>query len=469
MNFPELRKNAAWLLPGLFIKRWLIIGVAGLLIMSIGAALLLNMQPVAYVIRTLEHIALTVPASASGSLLMLLGALLLFLGSSRIYNNFLSVMREDGFDSDFLEAMYRKRKLAKGPRIVAVGGGTGLSTLLRGLKDYTSNITAIVTVGDDGGSSGRLRTEQGIIPPGDIRNCIAALSDEEQMITELFQYRFRSGPGLEGHSFGNLFLTAMCQITGDMVSAIKESSKVLKIRGRVLPSTLDNVHLVAEMEDGSIVEGESNIPEARGKIKRLSCNPAQPTPLPEVLDAIENAELIILGPGSLYTSVIPNLLIEPIAKAIAAKNVAKLYVSNIMTQPGETDGYSVSDHLRAIIDHVNGEDIVNGVIVNTELPEALLDKYKNAGYDLVNCDTEQCNALNVDVVTRLLVDEKDDVVIRHDSRHLARAIIKWYRYDYLKEHGKETMGEHETPMRIVKESPKVVDAQAKPTSRVNSK
>lgn len=232
-------------------------------------------------------------------------------------------MIDGGSNHSLLENLYRRRKLNRGPKIVAVGGGTGLSMLLRGIKNITNNVTAIVTVGDDGGSSGRLREEMGVLPPGDIRNCIAALADDEDLVTKLFQYRFKTGEGLEGHSFGNLFLTALCSITGDMYRAVKESSNVLSIRGRVLPSTLDDMKLVAEMEDGRIIHGESNIPEAHGKIKRLYTDPQNCRALDDVIEAIRDAELIILGPGSLYTSVTPNLLIKDIANEIAKSNAKK--------------------------------------------------------------------------------------------------------------------------------------------------
>lgn len=270
-------------------------------------------------------------------------------------------MIDGGSNHSLLENLYRRRKLNRGPKIVAVGGGTGLSMLLRGIKNITNNVTAVVTVGDDGGSSGRLREEMGVLPPGDIRNCIAALADDEDLVTKLFQYRFKTGEGLEGHSFGNLFLTALCSITGDMYRAVKESSNVLSIRGRVLPSTLDDMKLVAEMEDGRIIHGESNIPEAHGKIKRLFTDPQNCRALPDVIEAIRDAELIILGPGSLYTSVTPNLLIKEIAHEIAVSKAKKIYVCNIMTQPGETDGYSVSDHINALVNHAGSKKIIDAV------------------------------------------------------------------------------------------------------------
>lgn len=426
MKLPNIRREATWLIPGLSIKRWVFIGIAGALFILFGGMLALGLQPVSFVIDILRNIAAQVPSHFSGPVLMLIGILLSYYGTKRISGTVFSAMEMEG-DAALLEAIYKRSKLLQGPRIVAIGGGTGLSTLLRGIKHYTSNVTAVVTVGDDGGSSGRLREEQGIIPPGDIRNCIAALANEEKLITELFQYRFKTGQGLEGHSFGNLFLTAMCRVTGDMMSAIKESSKVLSIRGQVLPSTLDSVQLVAEMEDGTIVEGESNIPEAKGKIQRLMCKPNNPTPLPDVIKAIEQAELIILGPGSLYTSVIPNLLIREITNAVAKSKAPKVYVANVMTQPGETDGFTVGDHIQSIIDHAHSRPVITAAIVNSILPPALVEKYENAGYRPVIIDSQRCRQLGVEIFERPLVDSNESQVIRHNPKLLARGIIEWFK------------------------------------------
>ena len=426
-KFPRL---ATWLMPGLSIKRWIGIASAGLLLVFVGAALILNLQPITMVIDFLKFLARLFPAHISGPIALSAGLVLAYFGFRRAYATVKAALQQEGRDSDLLEALYRQNKLIHGPRIVAIGGGTGLSTMLRGLKKYTSNITAIVTVGDDGGSSGRLREEQSIIPPGDIRNCIAALADEEQLITELFQYRFKTGSGLIGHSFGNLFLAAMCHITGDMYSAIKGSSKVLNICGQVLPSTLENINLAAEMDDGTVVVGESLIPQAKGKIKRLKCIPESPKTLPEVVDSLHHAELIILGPGSLYTSVMPNLLIKEIAEAVSRSKAPKLYIANIMTQPGETDGYSVGDHLVAILDHCPYPNMINGVVVNNWLPEQLLEKYLSHGYKPVELDRERCISLGVQVVEKLLVDESEHLVVRHNPAQLARAIIHWFKREY---------------------------------------
>ena len=299
--------------------------------------------------------------------------------------------------------------------------------MLKGIKKLTNNITAVVTVGDDGGSSGRLRHEMGILPPGDIRNCIAALADDEDLVTKLFQYRFKMGEGLEGHSFGNLFLTALCSITGNMVRAVQESSKVLNIRGRVLPSTLDDMKLAAEMDDGTIVEGESNIPETGKKIKRLFTQPANCKPLPDVIKAIKDADLIILGPGSLYTSVIPNLLIKDISAAISRSKAKKIYVCNIMTQPGETTDYTASQHVQAILDHAGYPNMFEAVLVNNSLPDDLSPDYEKANSYPVKVDIDVIKKKNINVVTTRLYEENDQKYVRHSPSRLARAISYWYK------------------------------------------
>lgn len=456
-------RKATWLLPGLSIKRWLGLTVFGLFFIVMGLALLLNLHPVSSTLEFFQGLAPYIPNSYSGPLLLGFGALILYIGFRKAYFTVFTAITPDGRDPDLLEALYRRNKLDHGPQVVAIGGGTGLSTLLRGVKRYTSNITAIVTVGDDGGSSGRLREEQGIIPPGDIRNCIAALADEEQLITELFQYRFKNGQGLEGHSFGNLFLTAMCRITGDMVSAIKESSKVLNIRGRVFPSTLDNICLVAEMEDGTIVRGESQIPEVRKKIKNLTCDPSNPKPLPDAIHAIQHADLILLGPGSLYTSVLPNLLIAEIAQAISKSKAPKVYVVNVMTQPGETDEYSMADHLQTILDHTPYPNMVDCVFANSWLPEELVERYRQAGCEPVQMDVERCRQLGVQVVQKLFIDETETKVVRHNPKRLARAIIQWYKREYGRKIKKTTPTDTTPPT----EPPQQPDEFPGPTDLIN--
>ncbi len=422
----RMPKDAGWLLPGLQVKRWFGLIIIGTVIALLGLCVLFNMRPVYFAVGILKYIAVTVNQELLGVILVLLGAYV-FLKGWKNTNYSILDLTEDRDRHALLESLYKRRKLNYGPKIVAVGGGTGLSTMLKGIKKITNNITAVVTVGDDGGSSGRLRQEMGILPPGDIRNCIAALADDEDLVTKLFQYRFKTGEGLEGHSFGNLFLTALCSITGNMVRAVQESSKVLNIRGRVLPSTLDDMKLSAEMEDGTIVEGESNIPETGKKIKRLFTVPSHCKPLPEVIQAIKEADLIILGPGSLYTSVIPNLLIKEIAEAISKSSAKKIYVCNIMTQPGETTGYSASDHIQAILDHAGYPDMVQAVLVNNSLPDDLSPDYEKSNSFPVVVDIDAIKAKNINVVTTRLYEENDQKYVRHSPSRLARAIAYWYK------------------------------------------
>ncbi len=430
MNIKEqeirIAEKARWLIPGLQIKRWFLLYFVGAALVFIGFLIIFGFRPVYYMMKFVHHIANVVPTSWLAVSMVLFGLGLLCIAWSKTNISLLSA-RDDFEAQDLLESLYRRRKLNNGPKIVAIGGGTGLSMLLKGIKNITNNITAVVTVGDDGGSSGRLRSELGILPPGDIRNCIAALAKDEDLVTKLFQYRFKTGEGLEGHSFGNLFLSALIAITGDMVRAVKESSNVLSIRGVVLPSTLDDMKLVAEMEDGRIIHGESNIPEARGRIKRLFTDPAKCTALPEVIRAIREADIIILGPGSLYTSVIPNLLIEEIASEVALAKAKKVYVCNIMTQPGETDGYAVSDHIKALFNHAGSKDIIDTVIVNDFIPANPAQKYRLSGSFPVLVDYDNIEKLGVNIFTRKLIEDNKEGLVRHSSVRVARAINLWYK------------------------------------------
>lgn len=425
----KMPEDVKWLMPGLQVKRWFALIFLGAVLMTLGVLILFDIKPVFYTMEFIRKIAMNVSTEWIAFAIVMFGAGMFFKGWQKTNLSML-----DGADKQsLLENLYRRRKLNRGPKIVAVGGGTGLSMLLRGIKNITNNVTAVVTVGDDGGSSGRLREEMGVLPPGDIRNCIAALADDEDLVTKLFQYRFRNGEGLEGHSFGNLFLTALCSITGDMVRAVKESSNVLSIRGRVLPSTLDDMKLVAEMEDGRIIHGESNIPEAHGKIKRLFTDPQNCHALADVISAIREAELIILGPGSLYTSVIPNLLIQEISHEIAKSNAKKIYVCNIMTQPGETDGYSVCDHINTIMKHAGSKKVIEAVLVNDFMPSNLAKKYEMAGSYPVKLDFENLKKLGVKLVTRKLIEDSKEGLVRHSSNRVARAIYYWFRKEHKNE------------------------------------
>lgn len=437
MEIKNIRKNVKmpedmmWLVPGLQVKRWFALIFLGSILMTLGVLILFDIKPIFYTMEFIRNVAMNISTEWVAFGIVMFGAGIFFKGWQKTNLS----MIEGSDKHSLLEALYRRRKLNRGPKIVAVGGGTGLSMLLRGIKHITNNITAVVTVGDDGGSSGRLREEMGILPPGDIRNCIAALADDEDLITKLFQYRFKSGEGLEGHSFGNLFLTALCSITGDLVRAVKESSNVLSIRGRVLPSTLDDMKLVAEMEDGRIIHGESNIPEAHGKIKRLFTDPQNCRALSDVITAIKEADLIILGPGSLYTSVIPNLLIQEISEEIANANAKKIYVCNIMTQPGETDNYSVSDHVNALISHAGGRRIIDTVLVNDFLPSNMAKKYEQSGSYPVKLDAENLRRTGVKVFPKKLIEDSKEGLVRHSSNRVARAIYYWYRREMKSEKG----------------------------------
>ena len=424
----KIPKQAGWLIPGLQVKRWFALIFIGTVFMTIGILILFDLQPIYNTMQFISKIATKISTEWLAFGIVMIGAAVFFKGWQKTNLSILDI-EEDRNNDMLLEHLYRRRKLNRGPRIVAVGGGTGLSMLLSGVKNITNNLTAIVTVGDDGGSSGRLREDLGILPPGDIRHCITALADDEDLVNKLFKYRFNNGEGLEGHSFGNLFITALCDITGDMVSAVRASSKVLSIRGRVLPATLDDMKLVAQMEDGRIVHGESTIPEAHGKIQKLFTEPIDCKALPEVIQAIRNAELIILGPGSLYTSVIPNLLIKEISDEIIKSKAKKIYVCNIMTQPGETDDYKVSDHLKALINHAGSNKIVDAVLVNDYLPDNLADKYKDANSYPVILDTAEVKKLGIKICAKKLIQDSKEGLVRHSSTRVARSIYYWFRKD----------------------------------------
>ena len=332
--------------------------------------------------------------------------------------------------------------LSRGFRVVALGGGTGLSTLLRGLKELVisrpgehatpehpiADLAAIVTVTDDGGSSGRLRRENRILPPGDIRNCMVALSRDEALLGRLFQYRFHAGRGLVGHNFGNLFLAALTHVTGDFTEAIRVSSKVLAIRGRIFPSTLSNVHLVAKLENGRTVHGETRITASRSPIKTLSLSPRRVRPLPKAIEAIKQADLILLGPGSLYTSILPNLLIPEIASAIAKSKAPRVYVANLMTQPGETSGYALADHLRAIQTHVRHR-VIDWVVANRQAvsPE-VARRYRAQGAEPVAIDLPALQKLGFRVILDNLLEEHG--VIRHNTHRLSRLLLEEFLHHH---------------------------------------
>ncbi|MGB3296528.1 MAG: gluconeogenesis factor YvcK family protein [Phormidesmis sp.] len=418
-----------WLKPGLFVKRWLFLSTVGIFAVGLGIMVWLKLTPVFYTVKfvgnLLNWITRLVPNYISGPLAILGGVLFIVWGQTRTLGAIVEVLLPANGEDNLWDAIATHRRLRRGPRVVVIGGGTGLSTLLRGLKHHSTNITAIVTVADDGGSSGRLRREMGGIPPGDIRNCLTALADEEKLLTELFQYRFETGNGLRGHSFGNLFLSAMNEITGDWEKAIAASSQVLAIRGRVLPSTLSDVSLWATLSDGRRIEGESNITKARGNVDEIGCLPADPPALPQAIEAIESADYIIVGPGSLYTSIIPNLLVPELVEALAAREVPRIYICNIMTEPGETQGYTVSEHIQAI-DRACGQYLFDAVLVQKRMPSATaIDRYLKEGSTPVILDRKAVIDSGRRILIANVMDENNSTV-RHDPERLARVLMRWY-------------------------------------------
>ena len=421
-----LKRIYKWLMPGMKIKRWILLSWLGLTLFSMGFLLFVNLKTpldIEYEIIGFirQSTGVTIPPLWFELFLIILGIILLIVGILKWFRSIYEAVVPYNKKS-LVDMVYDRRLLGQGFKIVAVGGGTGLSSLLRGLKKYTSNITAVVTVADDGGSSGRLREEIGILPPGDIRNCLVALADEENLMSSLFQYRFTDGESLGGHSFGNLFLAAMTEIAGDFDKAIKQSSKILAIKGKVLPATLCPVTLNAVMEDGQIVEGESHISHDERKIEKVFAKPDVCLPSAGVLEAMAEADLIILGPGSLYTSVIPNLLVKGIVEAINKSRAISLYVCNVMTQPGETDGYTASDHLETLRKHAPGIQI-NYCLVNDEIPSpSILKKYKLEGADAVKADVIKIEEMGSRPITASLISESN--LVRHDSDKLAERIMR---------------------------------------------
>lgn len=415
-----------WMYPGIKLKRWLLLFSLGVIAASIGLAIVFNYKYVGAIEETIFRMAYLMTGNyyyavttLVGITVILCGLAVMTLATRQIIRSVISVLIPEGADR-LIEIIFEKRKLNRGPAVTVIGGGTGLSVLLRGIKSVTSNITAIVTVADDGGSSGRIRQDLGIIPPGDLRNCLVALADTEPLMEKLFQHRF-SGGGLAGHSFGNLFIAAMTEVLGDVEKALKESSKVLAVRGQVLPASTEAVRLAAEMEDGSIVEGESNIPLAHKRIRQVFLRPRDATPVKSALEAIREADAVILGPGSLYTSVLPNLLVKEVADVLRQTSAVKIYICNVMTQPGETDGYTAADHVQAILDHV-GPGAIDYVVVNSQdVAENLRAVYADQGAYPVVADIEAIEAKGIKVEAANIISETN--LVRHDPVKLSRTII----------------------------------------------
>ncbi|HMD03010.1 MAG TPA: YvcK family protein [Candidatus Baltobacteraceae bacterium] len=430
MNLRSLR-FVRWLYPGLGVKRWVLLTLVGAIMLVNGISRWVTAEGGHFEINEFIDSVFNdfdVPLSWLSWIFMVAGSICIALGIRYWLRSIVGALAPKGGEN-IVDALLDMR-LQRGYKIVAIGGGTGLSTLLRGLKRYTTNLTAVVTVSDDGGSSGRLQKELGILPPGDIRNCLVALADDEAMVTDLFRYRFSEGEGLSGHSFGNLFLAAMTGITGNFDRAVKESSRVLNIKGRVLPATLDPVRLRATFADGTVVRGETNISRSHGPIAKLELEPSRVAPLEEVLSAIREADAIVLGPGSLYTSILPNVLVDGIAQAVAEASCAKIYICNVMTQPGETDGFTASQHVYALFDQA-GARVCDYAIVNEEPPKLLLETYAEEGQVPVVPDVAAIEALGVRVVRARVISETQTV--RHDPQKLADVVLKLVD-DYVAEH-----------------------------------
>ncbi len=410
-----------WLAPGLGVKRWLIVILVGATMIGLGFAVLVldfyRTAPETWWLPALSFLSLRFLARPIRALIFGgIGIGFILLGTYKLNRSLLKPYMVPG--KPVLDAVSAFRKKERGPRIVVIGGGTGLSSMLRGLKNHTTNLTAIVTVADDGGSSGMLRRNMGVLPPGDIRNCLTALSDDEALLTQIFQYRFGEGAGLNGHTLGNLLITALADITGSFEKAVAESGRVLAVKGRVLPATLHDVKLIADKstnEDKSEIRitGESNIPLVEGRIKRVWLEPDNPLAFPPAVQAILNADLIIIGPGSLFTSILPNLLVPDLSEALKVSRATKFYICNVATQSGETDGFSTADHIHTIEKHLN-QRIFDLVICNQKqdinLPE---------GVDWVRIDEnlgEEYSTYSSD-----LIDPKNPW--RHDSDRLAQVIM----------------------------------------------
>lgn len=408
-----------WLRPGIKIKRWILFALLGILLIAFG------------VNEFVVHKIYSPNYKLFWAFLNIAGFFILYVSVTEGMKSIIALINKGylkvSFDNKKIESLiYEKRLLVKGPKIVVIGGGTGLSTMLRGLKYYTSNITAIVTVADDGGGSGDLREDLGMLAPGDIRNCILALADTEPLMDELLQYRFKDGR-LKNQSFGNLFLAAMDGISDNFEDAVQKMSSVLAVTGKVLPVTLDDMKLKAKYKNGNIVEGESNIPEEaiaqKTSIERIMIDPENARALPDALEAIYDADAIIMGPGSLYTSVLPNLLVKDIAYAVKKTKALRIYVSNIMTQPGETDGFTASDHVKTIYSHV-GHGIIDYVVANVEpIEEDLKEKYLKENSKLVDFDRKELDKLGVTTIEANLIEIKKGL-IRHDSDYLARVLAE---------------------------------------------
>jgi uncharacterized cofD-like protein len=423
-NRGEVGKLFRWLAPGLGVKRWFFILFCGITLISIGVALLLldvyRTAPETWWLPVLTYLSLKpLPRILRVIIFGIIGLGLIGGGLWGINRSLLVPFLRPGVELVEQVAGYRRRE--RGPRVVVIGGGHGIATVLRGMKEHTQNLTAVVSVADDGGSSGELRRNLGILPPGDIRNCLAALSDDEALLTQLFQYRFGEDTGLGGHSFGNLFISALADVTGSFEQAVAESGRALSVHGQVLPSTLHNVRLVADVQIPQVqnevrVKGESQIPLTAGRVRRVWLEPDDASAYPPVIQAILSADMIIIGPGSLYTSILPNVLVRDLLNAIHASIALKVFVTNIATQPGETESYNCRDHVKALEDLI-GENAIDVIICNSCYDGGLMP-----GTYWVRADSDIEDAHRLYVADLLDRDRSG----HHDAIKLAQVLMDLY-------------------------------------------
>jgi uncharacterized cofD-like protein len=409
------------LIPGISLKRWLCVGFLGLVLIALGVIFSLDISTAPTFISFLESVTLQSESNLlRGSVFIGVGVLAAIVAGYGLARSLGNVSQRTGHWT-LLDSLYVERVLGSGPRITVIGGGSGMPNLLRGLKLYTSNISAVVTVADDGGSSGRLRDELGILPPGDIRNCLVALADSEDVMQQLMDYRFESEGQLNGHSFGNILIAALAGIRDDFYRGVEVAAELLAIRGRVLPSTSDNVTLVGSTVSGKTLIGETRVGNSADRLRSLALIPANPEAHPEAVRAIEDADMVIIGPGSLFTSIAPNLLISGIAKALAESSAFKVYVCNVAEEPAQTEGYSVQDHLDIVL-HYGGETTVDAVIANNNIPEGPTP----AGLNFILTDNPWNH--NVLLFASDVIDETDaSRAARHDPVKLSNAVAEAYR------------------------------------------
>ncbi|NQU74513.1 MAG: uridine diphosphate-N-acetylglucosamine-binding protein YvcK [Candidatus Omnitrophica bacterium] len=400
-------KLLKWFYPGMKIKRWIALTVFGTTMLSMGFVIIISEEQG--------------QASLGTSIVIIIGIIALITGVKRIINSLITIFLPER-EKDLVDIVYKKRQLEKGPRIVAIGGGVGFTTVLRGLKEYTNNITAVVTVIDEGRVSSRMQAQSDIPPPAGVRESLIALADAELVVGNLFHYRFKKGTELWGYNFGDLFLTAMSGVMGDFDRAVKESSRVLAIRGQVALSTLAKVSLIAHHADGAETIGKENILNSTNPIKRVYLRPQSAKATQEVVSALLKAEAIVFCPGSLYTELMPALLVGGVKEELLNSKAVKIYIANIMTKSGETDNYKTSDHLKGIAEHV-GQNLVNYCIVNrNRISAEQVKRYEQEGAEVVPVDKEGLTKFGCKVIEESIID-KTSGPVRHNPLKLAEIIL----------------------------------------------